>query len=139
MTEKPVSAILGPWAEYTGKDFSGGCEYSVDFDLPAGIAGKRIVLSFGKVEYACRAKLNGKELGLCAWPPFEYDVSKILKRGKNSLKITVFNTPANQYVHTKAFDKWDSATVGRYHTPALVFERETLGGGLFGKVALYVE
>ena len=137
--EKPVPAVLGSWAEHTGKDFSGGCLYALDFDLPAGTAGKKAVLSLGKVEYACRARLNGKELGLCAWPPFEFDVGKLLKTGKNCLEVTVFNTPANQYVYTKSFDKWDSATVGRYHPNALVFERETLGGGLFGKVALYVE
>jgi hypothetical protein len=137
--DKPQPVQLGPWADYAGEDFSGGCEYSVEFDLPAGIAGKRAVLSLGKVEYACKATLNGKALGLCAWPPFEFDVSKLLKLGKNRLAVTVFNTPANQYVHTKSFEKWDSATVGRYHSPALVFERETLGGGLFGKVALYVE
>lgn len=139
LTEKPMPAVLGPWASYTGEDFSGGGEYSLDFDLPAGIAGKRVVLSFGKVEYACRACLNGKELGLCAWPPFEFDVSKLLKNGKNSLKVTVFNTPANQYVHTKSFEKWDRATIGRYHPNTLVFEREMLGGGLFGRVALYVK
>lgn len=137
--EKPVPAVLGPWVGYTGEDFSGGCAYAVDFDLPAREIGKKVVLNLGKVEYACRANLNGKDLGLCPWPPFEYDVSKTLKPGKNRLKITVYNTPANQYVHTKSFEKWDDATVGRYHKPALVFERETLGGGLFGKVALYVE
>jgi len=137
--EKPVPAILGPWAGYAGQAFSGECVYTLEFDLPAGAAGKRAVLSLGKAEAACRAALNGKELGLCAWPPFEYEVTNVIKPGKNRLAVTVFNTPANQYVQTKSFDKWDAAAVGRYHNPALVFERETPGGGLFGKVALYVE
>ena len=137
--EEPVPAVLGPWASYAGDDFSGECIYTLEFDLPIGIAGKRAVLSLGNVEVACRATLNGKAIGLCAWPPFEADVTKIIRSGKNRLAVTVFNTPANQYVHTKTFEKWDAGTVGRYHGPALVFERETPGGGLFGKVALYVE
>ncbi|MEI6577832.1 MAG: hypothetical protein WCN92_00030 [Eubacteriales bacterium] len=136
-TAKPAS--LGPWAEYTGKDFSGEGIYSIDFDCPQEMAGKKVLLCLGKVEYACRARLNGKNLGLCAWPPFEYDLTGLLKSGNNRLEIIVFNTPANQYVHTKSFEKWDDATVGRYHPNALVFERESLGGGLYGKAVLYVE
>lgn len=136
-TAKP--AKLGPWVEYTGKDFSGEGVYSIDFDCSEEMAGKKILLCLGKVEYACRAKMNGKNLGLRPWQPFEYEVTGLLKAGKNRLDVTVFNTPANQYVYTKEFEKWDDATVGRYHKPALVFERETSGGGLYGKAVLYVE
>ncbi len=136
-TAKPANP--GPWAKYTGKDFSGEGVYSIDFDCPEELTGKKALLCLGKVEYACRAKMNGKQLGLRPWEPFEYDVTGLLQAGKNRLEVTVINTPANQYVHTKEFAKWDDATVGRYHKPALVFESETLGGGLFGKAVLYVE
>jgi len=132
-------ARLGPWAEFTGEDFSGEGIYSIDFDFPEKFAGKKVLLCLGKVEYACRAKLNGKNLGLRPWQPFEYDLTGLLKTGKNRLEVTVFNTPANQYASTKEFEKWDDATVGRYHKPALVFEQRTLGGGLCGKAVLNVE
>jgi len=136
-TAKPV--LLGPWADFAGKDFSGEGIYSINFDFPAEMTGKKILLALGKVEYACRARLNGKDLGLCPWPPFEYDVTGLVKSTGNRLEVTVINTPANQYVYTKTFEKWDAATVGRYHKNALIFEKETLGGGLYGKAVLYAE
>lgn len=135
--EEPAAALLGPWAQYAGEDFSGEGVYEIEFRYDAAEDDGCALLSLGKVDAACRCRLNGRELGLCPWPPYEYDISGLLANGTNRLEVTVINTPANQYIHTKEFDKWEYAEVGRYHKDALVFERESVAGGLFGKVRIY--
>jgi hypothetical protein len=35
------------------------------------------------------------------------------------------------------FELWDAASIGPYHLRSLEFEKESLGGGLFGPVKLF--
>jgi len=135
--DEPAAALPGPWAPYAGEDFSGEGVYEIEFRYDAAEDDGCALLSLGKVDGACRCRLNGTDLGLCPWPPYEYDISGLLANGTNRLEVTVINTPANQYIHTKEFDKWEYAEVGRYHKDALVFERKSVAGGLFGKVRIY--
>ena len=135
--EKPSVVPLGSWAGFAGADFSGEGVYETEFEVDASGTDGNALLSLGKVEFACRCRLNGTDLGLCPWPPYEYDISGLLVSGTNRLEITVINTPANQYITTGEFDKWEYAEVGRYHKDALVFERDSAGGGLFGEVRIY--
>jgi len=78
--ENPRAAVLGPWQQYAGAEFSGEGVYTAEFICPDGAVGKNARLSLGKVEYTCRCRLNGEELGLAAWPPYEYDIGGKLKR-----------------------------------------------------------
>lgn len=139
LNNRSKPAELGTWEPYAGAEFSGKGQYSITFDIPTDITGKKVLLSLGKVEFAARVRLNGKDLGLRPWPPFEFDVTDYIRPAGNVLTVKVINTPANQYVHTQALDKFSDAERGCYHEKALVFEKDSLGGGLYGKVVLYVE
>lgn len=126
---------LGGWKERLGEDFSGECEYFCKFDLTEEEAKKYRFISFGKVEYSCKVSINGKVVFVIA-EPFVAEISGKLKKGENVLEITVANTMANEYVNTKQFDGYSKGELGPYHEKSKEFERESLGGGLYGPVEL---
>ena len=68
--------------------------------------------------------------------PYVLDVEGLLKVGENVLEIEVANTPANQFVHTKNFERYDASELGPYFECSIDFEKESLGGGLYGPIVL---
>lgn len=55
--------------------------------------GKRTVLNFGAVDYACWIYLNGKEVGSHegGYTEFSFDITTALKPGQNTISIKVFD------------------------------------------------
>ncbi len=133
---RPVSIRLGDWRSAVGGEFSGDVEYIRNFDCSAGMAKRAKLLHLGKVNYACDVFLNGKNLGRKIWPSFSFPVRNILRPGRNQLKIVITNTMANQYVTTRAFDRWPENIKGPWHQISGFFEHESLTSGLFGPVRL---
>jgi len=127
---------LGDWRGALGGDFSGDAEYSVRFDCSAEVANAARWLDLGDVRCACRAFLNGEDLGKAAWPPFVFSAAGLIREGPNDLRVVVTNTLANQLVTTKVFDRWEARYVGPYHKRALGFERDSLPSGLSGPVTV---
>ena len=78
--------------------------------------------------------VNGAEAALAAMPPFEATFPA--PQGAFELTIEVANTPANEIVHTDVIDRWPKDEIGVYHEKTLLFERESLDGGLYGPVTL---
>ncbi|MBR1677542.1 MAG: hypothetical protein IJ706_09575 [Clostridia bacterium] len=126
---------LGGWKGELGEDFSGECVYSSKFTLTEEEAKKYRFISLGKVEYFCKVNINGKVVFVIA-EPFVAEISGKLKKGENVLEITVANTVANQYFHTKNFNGYSKEELGPYHEKSKQFESESLGGGLYGPVEL---
>jgi len=50
------------------------------------------------IGFAVAATLNGKPLGILWKPPYTYDVTGIIRSGKNELKIEIVNLWANRLV-----------------------------------------
>jgi beta-glucuronidase len=69
--------------------------YEHDFDAPAAGTGKVVRLRFDAVYEQASVWLNGRRLGAHqgGYTPFEFDVTKLLKPGKNHLLVEVNNTP----------------------------------------------
>lgn len=126
---------LGGWNNQFGEDFSGEARYICEFDLDEQQATTYRFLSLGRVEYSCNLCLNGHWQVLFR-KPFVADITGMLKTGKNTLEIVVANTAANQFVFTKNFDDYSMRELGSYHEQSKQFEKETLGGGLYGPVEL---
>lgn len=82
------------------KYFSGTATYMKEFDVPAEmLAGNgRLELSLGQLRNIADATLNGKQLGILWKPPYSYDVTGIIRSGKNELKIEIVNVWANRLV-----------------------------------------
>ena len=133
--ENPVKCGLGPWKDKFGEDFSGRVKYGCKFTLSEKESKKYRFLSLGKIEYSCKVSINGKVKDVFT-QPYVCDVEGSLKAGENVLEIVVANTLANQFVYTKNFDRYDETELGPYFEHSKTFEKESLGGGLFGPVVL---
>jgi len=65
--------------------------YRRSFTVPEKMAGKHLFLRFQAVKFVTRVTLNGKEVGghFGGWEPFEIDVTKACREGKNDLLVRV--------------------------------------------------
>jgi hypothetical protein len=102
----PLNAVFPELISWTShkdngiKYFSGIATYKKDFDLPADIltSDNILYLDLGVVEMIADVFLNGSHLGILWKPPFQVDITKSLKPGKNSLVIEVANDWSNRIV-----------------------------------------
>ncbi|MEI6751758.1 MAG: glycosyl hydrolase [Paludibacter sp.] len=93
---------LSSWTENANqaiKYFSGFATYSKSFDNKlSATKGNRIYLDLGEVSKIADVTLNGKPLGITWTKPFRYDITDVVKNGKNELKVEVANTWSNRIV-----------------------------------------
>lgn len=68
--------------------------------------------------------------------PYTYEIDTTTLNECNTLEIRVSNTSANEYLHTKTFDKWQKWQVGPYHDIQNEFHKNSLQGGLYGPVKI---
>ncbi len=110
---------LHSWADDpANKFYSGDVEYRKTVDVPAAfLQGKEVVLDFGEgtpvpdphrtgpgmralmespVREAAVVNINGQRAGAVWHPPYQLDVSKFLRAGKNEISITVGNLALNE-------------------------------------------
>ncbi len=78
--------------------FSGTGTYTKTFELPPRPSGTRLVLDLGGVYELATATLNGRSLGEVWTPPFEMDITKYVRPGKNELKVAVTNLWVNRLI-----------------------------------------
>jgi len=79
------------------KYYSGTAVYRNHFvlsELPA----HSVLLNLGKVADLASVKVNGKELGGVWIAPWTIDISNVIKKGRNSVEISVVNTWANRLI-----------------------------------------
>jgi alpha-L-rhamnosidase len=79
--------------------FAGTALYTVEFDLPAGMAGKlpdEWILDLGRVCESARVRLNGHDVGALFSEPFQISLGGLLQPGRNKLEIEVTNLAANR-------------------------------------------
>ena len=72
-------------------DFSGRIRYTCKFDKPDGVCG----IDFGDVGQTIHLWCNGADRGVRICPPYEYDLSGVLKEKDNDLTAEVSTTLAN--------------------------------------------
>ncbi|MGD9929378.1 MAG: glycosyl hydrolase [Mangrovibacterium sp.] len=75
--------------------FSGTATYETSFSLKSKKA-NGYWLKFGQVEASVRVIVNGQEAGILWAYPYELEIGKYLKKGKNSLRFEVSNLGANR-------------------------------------------
>ncbi|MDR1022187.1 MAG: hypothetical protein LBL94_02785 [Prevotellaceae bacterium] len=57
-----------------------------------------MILDLGAVHDMATVEINGVEVGVLWFPPFQVDITAYVKAGTNSLKISVTNTWANRLI-----------------------------------------
>ena len=114
--------------------------YRKEFSLPESMAGKRIMLNFGAVDYICKVWLNGSYIGFHkgGYTPFKMDVTEFINQDKNTLVIKVedryecVQPRGKQYWKAEPDRCWYTATSGIWQTVWL----EVVGDNFIDKVRM---
>jgi hypothetical protein len=115
---------LAAWSDWGLGEFSGFLDYRTTFTLDA--AGGRVVLDLGEVRHMAEVRINGKSAGARLWPPFAFDVTALVRPGKNELTVRVGNLLCNAM---RRFGTWGWTRPGP----------EEFRSGLFGPVTIIQE
>ena len=77
--------------------------------------GKRLFLYFGAVNYESTVYLNGEKLGkhIGGYTPFNFEITKNIHDGENSLVVQVDNERYSEGVPEKTFDWWNFGGITR--------------------------
>lgn len=137
-SEEAGSVNLGDWSYLVGAAYSGSCTYETTFTLPDEAAGKEGEIRLGDVRFTASVYLNDQYLGTALMPPYSLKIPKNLLAKENKLKIVVTNTTANWYVYTDYFDKWSINELSPYFETELDYAKDSVSGGLYGPVVLYI-
>jgi hypothetical protein len=86
------SMHLGDWQEQGLRSYSGGLRYACSFTAPK--SKKPLQLDLGRVRGTVEVRVNGKSAGVRVLSPWRFDLVPLLKPGKNSLEVIVYNTLA---------------------------------------------
>lgn len=80
------------------KYFSGTATYLKEFEVPASLlaGGNHFELDLGQLRNVAEATLNDQPLGIRWKPPFCYDVTGLVRPGKNTLAVKITNLWANR-------------------------------------------
>ncbi|MEW5899994.1 MAG: glycosyl hydrolase [Acidobacteriota bacterium] len=106
------------------KYFSGLARYGCEFEMPD--LKPPLFLDLGDVEVMARIKLNGTDLGVVWKQPFRLEISEAVRRGRNSLEVTVANLWPNRLIGDQslppqrriAWTTWNPYTQGKPLLPS---------------------
>lgn len=99
--QKVIFDTLSDWshnADSTIKYYSGTAIYEQTFDLENYNKDRQLFLDLGDVKNMARITLNGHDLGVVWTFPWQVDIAKYIKKGKNELKIEVANLWVNRLI-----------------------------------------
>lgn len=137
-TSKKITASqLIDWSKSTEKEvkyYSGHATYKTTFRLGRKPKNGTVMLNLGTVANAATVYVNGQKCGTAWTAPYAVDITKAVKRGNNTLEITVVNTWANALqgndLGTPPYEGiW---TNGKYRRAS----KELLPAGLLGPVTI---
>jgi hypothetical protein len=89
---------LGDWSQLgILNNYSGGVRYRTNFTLTEDEAQGQAALDLGRVVATAEVHLNGSRVGVRVAPPWRFDVTGLMRPGKNRLEVLVYSTLANHY------------------------------------------
>ena len=151
-------AKLKSWAEAENtRYYSGQAVYEKTVDVPASLVGSRVILSFGAgtpatadgrsmgyrallespVREAAVVEVNGQRAGSVWKPPYELDITKLLKPGPNTFRITAGNLAINLLAGQKLPNyRLLNIRYGERFTPQDMNNLQPLPSGILGPLTL---
>jgi hypothetical protein len=92
----PKSTIAtGDWSEQGFPFYSGIGIYSQQVEVPSSFAGERLMLELEAVGDLAEVVINGKNVAVLAWEPYQADVTNYIRPGKNEITLKVANSLQN--------------------------------------------
>ncbi|MES2988195.1 MAG: glycoside hydrolase family 2 TIM barrel-domain containing protein [Pseudomonadota bacterium] len=111
MQQSPITHLPGSWIGHAPEMrlYQGLVWYQRGFAYDPPAAGKRVFLRFGAVDYAAEIYLNGKHVGnhRGGFTPFAFDVTALLRPGKNQITVGVDSVRTNADVPPPVTD-WET-------------------------------
>lgn len=94
----PQRQVHGPFNEQGYPHFAGIAAHTQRVEIPAEYCtGHRVILDPGEVHDCCRIVVNGEEVAVRLWPPFQVDITSAVKPGRNEITVEVANSLVNLY------------------------------------------
>jgi hypothetical protein len=88
----------GDWSQEGALQYySGGIRYRQSYELNNTAGAKQIMLKLGEVVATCEVTVNGQSAGVLISPPYELDITGLVKDGKNDIEVLVYSTLSNHY------------------------------------------
>ena len=108
LTEEPTSLKNGSWVEQGYPFYAGTMRYEADFNLDQEPrADEQVIIRLPEAEGTLfLVRVNGSDPMPICWRPFEVDVTKNVRKGKNELSIDVVSSLRNTFgpLHHKSGD-----------------------------------
>jgi hypothetical protein len=137
---EPAALRPGDWCDQGYPYYTGSMHYGQEVDVRLR-PGERAVLKVGPQYSGCVAvHVNGKLAEVRAWPPYQADITRHLRRGKSHIEVELCGSPRNLLGPSHVAEK-RPVTTGPFTFVALwnwVPERNLVPYGLFGDVVLQV-
>lgn len=147
--EQERHIALGRWPY----SFSGSVRYRTAVKLDRQAVGTAL-LDLGEVGYSAAVYVNGIRVGATGLRTptpdgfgcsVTFDASCLIP-GMNTIEVVVSNTAADAFTSFPAHDFWEMKYLSAYYDCERAYERDSLGGGLYGRstpdgnrVILYVD
>lgn len=132
------------------KHYSGAAVYIKELDIPAPVVASniRVYLEIDQVCEVAEVSVNGKPAGTLWRPPYKLDVTDYIRKGKNTLSITVANTWVNRCLYDATLPgaerlTWANSMQTHYPDPKTIkptdyypWKHGPLPSGLIGEAKL---
>ena len=126
---------LGPWDKQGHQFYAADVSYSQTFSVPKRVGRYTVQLPkwYGSV---AEIRVNDKSVGFVAYQPWELDVTRWIKRGRNEINVVVTGTPKNMLGPHHAGEGLGAAWPNMFHRapetgPPPGDKYHTVGYGLF--------
>jgi len=140
ITAEPQFLRAGDWCEQGYPYYAGNLCYGQEVNLRLK-EGERARVKVGPHFGACLAvHVNGRLAGVRGWPPYEVDITRHLKPGRNYLEIEVCGSPRNLLGPNHLPEKRPTWTAPEQfiRSEGWVEQRNLVPYGLFGDVTVRV-
>ena len=91
--------------------------YRRNVSIPGEWKGRRVLLHFGAVDYRAMVWLNGQFMGRHEGgnTPFQFDISRFLKSGSNTLTVRAEDPPTDRYI-PRGKQYWEPKSASIFYT-----------------------
>ncbi len=95
----PATQMRGYYSQSGYRHYPGIARYSTSVHIEPEFleGGRRLILDVGEVRDCARIVVNGEEVAVRLWPPYEVDISDNATAGRNEITVEVTGTLANLY------------------------------------------
>jgi alpha-L-rhamnosidase len=88
----------GDWSETDGlRSYSGGVLYGKTITVDPDDLKNQIEIDLGDLVSSAEVFVNGSSAGVKVAPPWTFDITGLVREGKNEIEILIYNTLANNY------------------------------------------